>query len=49
MTASKKARIVAAWKLFLESTAPAWELYEKAKASAWKVYNETVTTIEAEP
>ena len=49
MTASKEARIEAAWKLYEETKAPAWKLYNETMASAWKLYDETVTKIEAEP
>ncbi len=49
MTASKEARIEAAWKLYLETRAPAWKLYMESAASAWKLYMETKAKIEAEP
>ena len=54
VTASKQARIKAAWKLYRlrgdkETEAPAWTLYVETEAPASKLYVETVTKIEAEP
>ena len=52
MTASKQARIEAAWKLYRETAAAAAKLHEETANSldsAWKLYRETKAKIEAEP
>ncbi len=60
MTASKKDRLDAAWKLlketealarklYLETETSAWKLCGETVDSAWKLYMGTKAKIEAEP